>query len=69
MILKYKAKKIKNETPCFDGFDSNGKLTANKCTLCIHQSIKCPYQSFFGEGALLICTYALEKCFKDDVND
>ena len=69
MILKYKAKKIKNETPCFDGFDSNGKLTANKCILCIHQSIKCPYQSFFGEGALLICTYTLEKCFKDDVKD
>ena len=69
MILIHKVKKTKNEKPCFDGFDSDGKLTANKCILCIHQNIKCPYQSFFGEGALLVCTYALEKCFKDDVKD
>ena len=45
----YKVKKMKDETPCFDGFDSNGKLTVNKCILCIHQNIKCPYQSFFGK--------------------
>ena len=60
--------KMENEKPVFDGFDCNGKPTGNKCILCIHQNIKCPYQSFFGEGAFLICKYNLEKCFKDGDN-
>ena len=48
-------------------FDCNGKPTGNKCILCIHQNKECPYQSFFGEGALLVCTYDLEKCFKEEI--
>ena len=51
--------------PTFDGFDSNGKLTGNKCIVCIHQDKKCPFQGFFG-GALLICKYDLDKCFKEN---
>ena len=59
---------MENTKPIFDGFDSNGKPTGNKCILCIHQNIKCPYQSFLGEGAFWIWNYDLEKCFKDGDN-
>ena len=59
---------MKNKKPVFDGFDCNGKSTGDKCILCIHQNIRCPYQSFFGEGAALICTYDVEKWFKEGDN-
>lgn len=62
----HKSKENKEQKPTFDGFDCNGKPTGNKCIFCIHQNLKCPYQSFFGEGAALIRTYDLENCFKDE---
>ena len=66
LALIHKSKENKEQKLAFDGFDCNGKPTGNKCILCIHQNLKCPYQSFFGEGAALICTYDLENCFKDE---
>jgi len=59
-------KNVNNLKPTFDGFDCNGKPIGNKCIVCIHQNKECPYQGFFGEGALLICKYDLEKCFIEE---
>lgn len=39
-------KNANNLKPMFDGFNSNGKPTGNKCIVCIHQMKECPYQGF-----------------------
>lgn len=57
-----------DKLPIFDGFDSYGKSTGHKCMICLKQDIECKYQSFFGEGAFLICNLYKEntnfKCIK-----